>query len=185
MSISSLIALGISTVMVVGLVVGLGVLSLLFGTGEFFFGKPRFTFLRTSRGENGFSFHLAWNSSKEPGKIDKVKVRLFNPFGSPTQGEVTKTFDAKSGSFGVDLDMGAAFGELLKAKGVDKASVSVELISNDGGLSFTYDFKGERFLKLLKGAHKSINDFADSSGSSAAFYHQNQQMRLQWKAQPY
>ena len=53
---TSLIAMGVAAFMVINLVVGLAALSLLFGTFETLFGKPKITLLRASKSGNIFAF---------------------------------------------------------------------------------------------------------------------------------
>ena len=43
---------------------------------------------------------------REPAKFDQIKLRLFNPFGEPTQVEVTKQFTPQGKSFAMDMDFG-------------------------------------------------------------------------------
>jgi hypothetical protein len=88
--------MGVAAFMVINLVVGLAALSLLFGTFETLFGKPKLTFLRSSQNGNIFAFGLKWNSSKEPASLDTIRLRLFNPFGSPTQVEVSKRYSGEN-----------------------------------------------------------------------------------------
>lgn len=156
---TSLIAMGVAIFLVTNLVIGLAALSLLFGTFETFFGKPKLTLLRPLKSGNYFAFGFKWNSAKEPAAIDTIKMRLFNPFGSPTQVEVTRNFEPKSNSFAVEIDMGPSFIELLGAKNFDVASMQVEVSSAKDGVSFQFDMKGPKFKELVASAHKTVDEF--------------------------
>src|SRR5687767_1617445 len=125
-----MISMGVAAFLVINLVIGLAVLSLLFGTFETLFGKPKITLLRPSKSGNIFAFGFKWNSAKEPASLDSIRLRLFNPFGSPTQVEVSKPFEAKSNSFAAEVDMGPGFIELLGAKGFDHAIIQIEVCSS-------------------------------------------------------
>ena len=156
---TSLIAMGVAVFLVINLVVGLAALSLLFGTFETLFGKPRLTILRSTKSGNYFAFGFKWNSAKEPAGINIIRLRLFNPFGSPTQVEVSKQFEAKKSSFANEVDMGPGFIELLGAKNFDFADVQVEVVSSKDGVSFHFDMKGPKFRKLVSEANRTVEQF--------------------------
>lgn len=156
---TSLIAMGVAIFLVINLVVGLAGLSLLFGTFETLFGKPKLTVLRSTKNGNFFAFGFKWNSAKEPANIDTIRLRLFNPFGSPTQVEVSKPFEAKDKSFAVEVDMGPGFIDLLGAKGFDVAMLQVEVASSKDGVVFQFDMKGPKFKKLVADATQSVEEF--------------------------
>jgi ferredoxin len=157
---SSLIAMGVAVFLVINLVVGLAALSLLFGTFETLFGKPRLTVLRSTKSGNFFAFGFKWNSAKEPAAIDTIRLRLFNPFGNPTQVEVSKPFEAKKTSFAAEVDMGPGFIDLLGAKNFDLAMVQIEICSAKDGVSFHFDMKGPKFKKLVSEASLTVDQFA-------------------------
>ncbi len=146
---TSLIAMGVALFVVLNLVIGLAGMSLLLGTFETLFGKPKLTILRPSRGGNAFAFGFKWNSAKEPAAMDVVKIRLFNPFGSPTQAEVSQVFEVRKSSFAVEVDMGPGFIALMGAQGMDKAMVQVEVGSTRDGVVFQFDMKGPKFRDLV------------------------------------
>src|SRR3989338_1987920 len=98
--------MGVAIFLVINLVVGLAVLSLLFGTFETLFGKPKLSIFRFKKSGIFFVFGLKWNSAKDPAAINTIRIRLFNPYGNPTQVEVTKQFEPKKNSFAVEVDMG-------------------------------------------------------------------------------
>lgn len=156
---TSLIAMGVAIFLVINLVVGLAALSLLFGTFETLFGKPRLTILRSTKSGNYFAFGFKWNSAKEPAAIDTIRLRLFNPFGTPTQVEVSKQFEAKKTSFANEVEMGPGFIELLGAKNFDFAVVQVEIASFKDGVSFHFDMKGPKFRKLVSEANLTVAQF--------------------------
>jgi ferredoxin len=156
---TSLIAMGVATFMVINLVVGLAALSLLFGTFETLFGKPRITLLRSSKSGNVFAFAMKWNSAKEPAALDTIRLRLFNPFGNPTQVEVSKPFEAKKSSFAVEVDMGPGFIDLLGAKGFENALIQIEVASTKDGVVFQFEMKGPKFKKLVFDASQTVAEF--------------------------
>ena len=156
---TSLIAMGVAIFLVLNLVIGLAVLSLLFGTFETLFGKPKLTLLRSTKSGNFFAFGLKWNSAKEPASIDRIRLRLFNPFGNPTQVEVSKPFEAKTSSFALEVDMGPGFIELLGASNIDLAMVQVELSSTKDGIAFSFEMKGPKFKRLMSEASQTVEQF--------------------------
>jgi ferredoxin len=163
---TSLIAMGVAIFLVVNLVIGLGILSLLFGAFETYFGKPKLTFLKSSQSGHTFAFGFKWNSAKEPAAIDFVRLRLFNPFGSPTQVEISKSFEPKTTSFSAEVDMGAHFVELLGAKGFDIASMQIEVGSSKDGVTFQFDMKGPKFKRLISEAKQTVAEYDAGAGSS-------------------
>ena len=156
---TSLIAMGVALFLVINLVVGLAALSLLFGTFETLFGKPKLTILRSTRSGNFFAFGFKWNSAKEPASIDQVTIRLFNPFGHPTQVEVSKNFEAKTSSFATDVEMGPGLLELLGAEKFDLATLQVVIQSSKSGISWQFDMKGPKFRKLVSEAKLTVDQF--------------------------
>lgn len=156
---TSLIAMGVAIFLVINLVVGLAVLSLLFGTFETLFGKPKLSILRSTKSGNFFAFGFKWNSAKEPAAINTIRIRLFNPFGNPTQVEVTKQFEPKKNSFAVEVDMGPGLIDLLGAKNFDLATIQVEVASSKDGLTWHFDMKGPKFKRLVSEAHLTVDQF--------------------------
>jgi ferredoxin len=151
--------MGVAVFLVINLVVGLAALSLLFGTFETLFGKPKLTLLRSSKSGNVFAFGFKWNSAKEPARLDTIKLRLFNPFGTPTQVEVTKPFESKTSSFAIEVDMGPGFVELLGAKGFDYAIIEIEVNSSKDGVAFIFEMKGPKFKKLIFDANQTVAEY--------------------------
>ncbi len=159
---TSLIAMGIAGFVVVNLVIGLAVMSLGLGAFEWLFGKPQLTFLRPTKSGSTFAFGFKWNASKEEASIDTVKIRLFNPYGSPTQVEVSKNFDGFNKSFGTEVEMGPGFVHLLSAEGFDKGMIQVEVSSKRDGVNFQFDMKGLKFKQLLLSAQETVEEFVTS-----------------------
>jgi ferredoxin len=151
--------MGVAVFLVLNLVIGLAILSLLFGTFETFFGKPKLTILRTAKGGNYFAFAFQWNGAKEPASMDVVRLRLFNPFGTPTQVELAQQFDGKTSSFATEVDMGPGLIELLGAKNFDFATVQVEIHSSKNGVNFNFEMKGPKFKKLVSEATQTVEEF--------------------------
>jgi len=162
----TLIGFSIAVVATTGLVVTLGVVSLLFGATDFMFGKPKLKFLKSEKGENGFAFHFKWNGAKERAKFDGVRIKLFNPFGKPSQIEICKEYPGSDSSFVRDLDMGPGFKAVTLAKGFDDALVQVELYSGAHGITYSYEMKGAKFNRMLSESSQTIADFEEKKVTS-------------------
>ena len=165
---TTFIAMGIALLAGVGLVVTIGVVSLLSGALHFLFARPKIDILKSTKGLSGFAFSFKWNSSREPAKFDRVKVRMYNPFGTPTQVDITRSFDVATSSFARDLDLGEDFRDLLEAKGIEDASVEIELMSSKDGLVHHFMFKGPKFLSLHKKAEGSAEKFNEENALNYA-----------------
>ncbi len=150
------IALGISLTLVIGLVAGLGVLSLFFGVFEWVFGRPKLTFLKPSEFEAGFAFSFHWNAAKEPAKINNLEVRLFNPNGNPSQVQIKKSFDPESESFSKEVDLGKRYIELLGAQGFDSGRVEIIFSSTTDGVNFSFEYPASKFKELLNAAGETL-----------------------------
>jgi len=157
------IAMAIAALAAIGLVVTVGVLSLLSGAFHFLFARPSLNILKSEYGDEGFAFSFSWNSAREPGRFDKVKVRLFNPFGSPTQVEVAKEFDMAKTNFSRDVYMGPGMRNLISAKGIEKARIEVELTASKDGLCHQFDMRASKFIKDLEGAIETAKEFAEEN----------------------
>jgi ferredoxin len=158
-STTSLIALGIGLLAALGLIVTLGVFSLLSGTMEFFFGGAKLKLLKSKFGKNGFAFGLDFNPYKESARFDEFKIRLFNPFGSPTQRIIHRTFPAQSSSFSYDIDLGDEMHSIMSAKGFNDALIEITLLSSNNGICFSKSMKAFQFLKEIRNATVSAEDF--------------------------
>lgn len=159
---TTLIAMGIAALLAIGLVINIGVLSLLSGSFHFLFARPRVDILKSEFGDHGFAFSFSWNSAREPAKFDKIKVRLFNPFGSPTQVEVSKAFNAAGEDFARDVYMGIGMKKLIEANGLANATVEVEVSSSSDNISQSFTFNGKKFLDLLGKAVDTVKSFEES-----------------------
>ena len=151
--------MGISLLVVVGLVVNLGVLSLLSGAFHFLFARPRIEVLKSQNGENGFAFGFKWNNSREPAKFDKIQLRLFNPFNTPTQVTVSNEFAAKDSDFAVDLDFGSAFQDIINTQGLDNSTIQIEISASKDSVSHQFNMKTRRFLEEYRAANITADDF--------------------------
>lgn len=169
---TTLIALAIALLVVTGMVVQLGLLSLLSGAFFFLFGKSKFEILKTSS-DDSFAFGYLWNNTREPAKYNHVAVRLFNPFGKKTQVMVSSDFAVQDSDFGVEVKMGPAFKEILATENLDKATVEIELKSKDGVMQ-NRSMKARRFIELYRGATQTVEAFNEKHGyvKPKAFYHQ-------------
>ncbi|TDJ08459.1 MAG: hypothetical protein E2O68_01950 [Deltaproteobacteria bacterium] len=159
MSTTSLIALGIGVILAIGLVATLGVLSLLSGTMEFFFGSPKIFILKSKHGKNGVAFGFRFNSEKESARFDQFKIRLFNPFGSPTQMSLYRDFDPQGSSFARDIDFGEEMKKLTSAKGFNDALVELSVYSSRDGIVHQQTLKAFKFLERSRNAKMSVDDF--------------------------
>lgn len=155
---STLLAGGIASILAIGLVVTVAAVSLLTGAFYFLFGKSTFSILRSKSGKRGFAFGYIWNSAREEAKFDKVRIRLYNPFGKPTQIDISHEFATKSEPFAVDLEMGPGLEEILNAEGLDKATLEIELSSNDGVTMFRR-MNGKKFVDLVNVADETADEF--------------------------
>lgn len=156
---TSLIAAGIALILAVGLVVTLGMASLLTGAFFFLFARPSLTILLPKNRETGFAFGFKWDSAREPARFDRVKLRLFNPFGSPTQVEVTRDFQGQNSSFGEEVDFGPGMKNFWTAQGFDNGLVQIELSSNRDGVTQQFEMKGRKFKEKFHGASETADSF--------------------------
>lgn len=162
---TSFAALGLAVIAVVGLLVHVWLFNLLIVVVETYLGKPRLKFLKSTIPGHGFAFGFNFNEEKEPGKYNQFKIRLFNPYGAPTQFEVAKFFDSETTSFAKDLDMGEGLIKLLGASNFENARVMVELASTTDGVNFQYEMKGSTFKKKLQAANQTVAEYvAKDSG---------------------
>lgn len=156
---TTMIAMGIAALAGIGLVVTLGALSLLSGALHFLFARPKINILKTELGENGFAFSFKWNSAREPAKFDRIKVRLFNPFGSPTQVDVSKEFSAKTDNFAEDLDMGPGMKQIIDTNRLDDSLIQLEVMSTKDGVTHHFEMKARKFLEARKSATQTAAIF--------------------------
>ncbi len=159
--------MSIAAIAAIGLVVTLGIVSLLSGSFHFLAIKPKLEILKSEFGDHGFAFSLSWNSSMEPVKFDKVKVRLFNPFGTPTMVEVSKAFDGANSDFARDVYMGNGMKRLLEAQNLERATIEVEVSSSKDSLTQSFQYKGAKFMRLLGETRETVKTFTKAMPAPA------------------
>jgi ferredoxin len=155
---TTFLAMSISILIGVGLLVGIGALSLLSGALNFLFVKPKLEILKSQFGDSGFAFTFSWDQTVEPVKFDQFRIQLFNPFGSPTQLDITREFDGSEVDFARDLEMGGKFREIVSAKGLDNATIELQLSSTKGNVAHSISMKGSKFKELLKSAKLKVDE---------------------------
>ena len=149
---TTFIAMIVAILLGIGLLVGIGALSLLSGTLNFLFVKPKIQILKSQFGDNGFAFSFAWDQSAEPVKFDRLKIHLFNPFGSPKELEITREFDGSGSDFSRDIELGPKMKEILSANGLEKATIEIEVTSSKDGVTHVSSMKGNAFKEKFKSA---------------------------------
>ena len=159
--------MSIAIILSVGLLVTVVALNFLTGSIEFFFGQPSLQILKSRNGANGFSFGFKWNKVKEPAKFDLLKIALYNPFGNPTQIDVTREFDGSTENFARDLNLGSSMGELMDViSGSDgaKGTIMVEISSRRDGITHQYNMTSEKFLSKVKNAMLTAEEYTGKFG---------------------
>ncbi len=156
------LSLGVAALMAIGLVVGIGLLSLTSGGLHFLFARPGYEILKSKKGSTGFAFAFRWNSSREPVTFNVIRLRMFNPFGTPTQVDVTRDFEAASSTFARDLDFGIGLDNMVKAKGFDDALIEIEINSSKEGISQYFKLKGKKFKEQLDAAKESADEYNEA-----------------------
>ncbi len=159
---TTMIAMGASAAIVGGLVVGLGVLNFVVGAIETLFGQPTLVFLKPSK-PGAFAFAFKWDSSKEPAKMHRFKIRLYNPFGKPTQLEFSKDFEPIDQSFAMEIDFGESFKKFTNLEGFNKALIEIEISSFKDGLNFQFDFKGPQYKDKFLKATKTVSEYLEET----------------------
>ncbi len=162
---TTLIALAIAILATIGLIVTAAAVSLLTGGVHFFFGRPRLRLLKSEHGDTGVAFSLRWNNSKEPANFDVVKIKLFNPFGTPTQIEVSHKLNGYDYDFAEDIDFGERIKPLFDAKGFDRARIMIELISSKDGFSHQAEMRTIDFMAKRASAEMTAQEFNDKYGA--------------------
>lgn len=152
------IAMILAILMGIGLLVGIAILSLLSGALNFLFVKPRIEILKSKLGVNGFSFTVKWDQDAEPVKFDRIRVRLFNPFGQPKELDITRDFEGSMNDFVRDIEMGENFEKLIKAHSVDKGTVEIEIIASRDNVTHKHSMKATEFIKAVNESTKTISD---------------------------
>jgi ferredoxin len=158
---TTFLAMSISILIGVGLLVGIGALSLVSGALNFLFVKPKLVILKSQFGDSGFAFTFAWDQSAEPVKYDQFRIQLYNPFGSPTQLDITREFEGSSEDFARDIEMGPKFKEIISAKGLENATVELQIFSSKDSVTHNISMKGAKFKQLVKSAKLKIDDVSE------------------------
>lgn len=143
-----------------GLLIGIGALSLLSGALNFLFVKPKLEIIKSTLGDVGFAFTFKWDQDAEPVTFDKIRVRLFNPFGSPTEVDITREFDGSSTDFVRDLDMGDQLKRMLSATPLDKATIEIEVTATKNSVTHKQTFKADDFVAKRNAATETADDLA-------------------------
>lgn len=149
--------------MALGLVIGIGVLSLTSGGLHFLFARPGYEILKSKHGAKGFAFGFKWNSSREPVKFDVVRLRMFNPFGSPAQVDITKNFDAAESTFARDLEVGDSLEKMVNATSFADAQIEIELNSKKDGVSQYFRLKGKDLKRQLDAATETADQYNEEN----------------------
>ncbi len=152
------IAMIISLLLGLGLLVGIGFLSLLSGALNFLFVKPRIEILKSENSTSGFAFICKWDQDAEPVKFDRVRVHLFNPFGSPKELDVTRDFDGSTTDFVRDIDLGDTFAKIISLNQLEKAVVEIEIVASRDNVTHKHSMKGNQFVDAVKNATKTLAD---------------------------
>ncbi len=156
---TTFIAMGVATFIAVNLLLGLGALSLLTGAFHFLFVKPKFQFLKSEHGKDGFAFGFSWDQTINEVRFNQIKLHLFNPFGEPTQLEITRDFDASGEDFAIDLNLGSPLHNFINAKGFESATIEIEMTSSKGGITHLLSMKGKQFLLKYNSTTESVEVF--------------------------
>jgi len=144
----------------IGLLVGIGALSLLSGALNFLFVKPKIEILKSTNSDAGFAFTFKWDQDAEPVKFDKIRLHLFNPFGSPTEVDITREFEGSDTDFARDIDLGDQFKKILSASPLDKATVEIEVTASREGVTHKSSMKGSTFVDKRMNATQTVEDVA-------------------------
>ncbi len=152
------IAMIISILAGLGLLVGIGFLSLLSGALNFLFVKPKIEILKSDLGDKGFAFICKWDQDAEPVKFDRIRVHLFNPFGSPKELDVMRDFDGSTNDFVRDVDMGEVFTKIISLSNLEKATVEIEVIASRDNVTHKHSMKALDFVNAVKNGTKTLLD---------------------------
>lgn len=153
------IAMIVAILMGIGLLVGIGALSLLSGALNFLFVKPKVEILK-SKTATGFAFTFKWDQDAEPVKFDQVRVHLFNPFGTPVEVDITREFDGSDTDFAREVDMGGEFKKILSATPLDKATIEIEVTATRDNTAHKSSMKADEFVQKLNSATETVDDVA-------------------------
>ena len=155
------IAMALAILAGLGLLIGIGALSLFSGALNFLFVKPKIGIIKTNLGDAGFAFTFKWDQDAEPVMFDKVRIHLFNPFGSPTEVDIVREIDGSDTDFVRDVDMGDQLKRVLSATPLDKATIEVEVTASRDGVTHSQLFKASEFMKMREAATETADDLAE------------------------
>lgn len=158
---TTFIAMVVAIILGIGLLVGIGALSLLSGALNFLFVKPKIEILKSKYDRNGFAFSFRWDQDAEPVRFDCLKIKLLNPFGTPAQLEIVREFEPSGEDFLRDIELGQPMANILNATNLDKALVEVVVLSTKDSITHLKSFKGQEFVDKFTTATKTIEDVAD------------------------
>ena len=171
---TSFLAMGIAILMTLGLLLGVAVLSLLSGAFSFLFARPRIQILKSLKGDDGFAFSFSSGGTAESNNFDQVRVRLYNPFGTPDQVDISAKFPTTRDYFAQDVDFGPGYRRLLDAKNTDKATVQIELSSKRENLTLDKLMPFKKFQQERSRAKLTVEQFKKQTGPSSPtkkYYH--------------
>ena len=154
------IAMVVAILAGLGLLIGIGALSLVSGALNFLFVKPKIEIIKTTLGDAGFAFTFKWDQDAEPVMFDKVRIHLFNPFGTPTEVDILREIDGSSTDFVRDVDMGDQLKRVLSATPLDKATIEVEVTASRDGVTHKQIFKASDFVAKRLAATETVDDLA-------------------------
>lgn len=155
---TTFIAMAVAILMGIGLLVGIGALSLLSGALNFLFVKPKIEILKSKFGELGFAFSFSWDQGAEPVRFDRIRLHLFNPFGTPTQLDIIREFDPSGNDFARDIEVGEVMKALLTAKGLENATLEIEVTASRDNVTHQTSMKGASFKEKISKAILSASD---------------------------
>jgi len=149
---TSIIALLIALAIVSILVIHLAIFSYMAGILSWAFGKPKLSFYKSTHGSEGVLVDVNWNILSEAIPVDYIRFKLFNPFGNPTQIDVSREIPTQKGSFSHDLHFGEELKSLVGAENIDRAKCEIELGSSKEGEVFQFLYSGKKIKNLLEDA---------------------------------
>ena len=160
---TSFIAMGLAFLAVVGLIVGLGALSLLAGAADFLFGGPKLNFLQTALSDNGFAFSFNWNSAKEPASMDYIQIKLYDALGGNKQLDTSAEFSGEKNKFAKDVDLGTKLQDIVEAAKSKTSNVELEVGSRKEGVQFKFSMSGEKFLEKIQLGVETVEQFNEKT----------------------
>ncbi|MBP9673967.1 MAG: ferredoxin [Bacteriovoracaceae bacterium] len=158
------IALFGAFILVAGLVTALFLINLLLGGVTFVVLKPKITFLKSDIDQGKLAFFFKLNSD-EKAIFNRINIRMFNPFGTPTRLEVASDFDGAFDSFAREVNFGVGLKKLVETQGLDKAKIELEVSSTKDGVVHQYLMQGSKFKEKLQAASVSFEDWQKQAQS--------------------